>query len=256
MNSSTNLPIYYSKQNLTTWYVDVLNFYFLPSICLFGIVTSLVCILVSQNRDESNAKSLEYIWINSIIDFVFLLLEIFIAIVKCGTLCPYGYSYAAKFYEVYFYLYVGYILVTAQMLLNIQVSYERLKMFSGKLTAAKKLTIFQVFAICMFISTLANALPYPISREVALFGIYKPDPNSTYFEYLYKRAYRAEFLTPAMQNFMTAVYVVKNLVVFFVLSVLSILVCVRFRTYLNSRKHLVKRFVLCEFLFLMENKFK
>lgn len=249
MNVS-NLPIYYSKQNLTTLYVDLSNVYLLPSICLFGIVTSFVCILVSCKRDDAtNAKSLDYIWLNSLIDFFFLIIESFLFIIRCGMLCPYGYSYVSKLYEVYVYLYAGYILITAQMLLNIQVSYERLQMFSGKLNVGKKqLSIFQVFGICTVISVIANALPYPISREVALLAVYKPDYNSSYFELLYKRAFRKEFESPAMQNFMTAVYVIKNLVVFFVLCVLSILVCVRFRTYLNSRKQLVKRFDLCKCL--------
>ena len=121
--SSNNLRVYYSKVNLTNSFVDNSNVYLLPSICLFGIGTSLLCLLVSFKRDDSNAKTLDYILINSAIDFIFLLIEIFVVIIRCGALCPYGYTYAAKFYEIYIFQYVGYIFVTGQVLLNIYVAY-------------------------------------------------------------------------------------------------------------------------------------
>ena len=250
MNSSSNLPIFTSKENLTTRFTDYSNVYLLPSICLFGIITNTFCIIVSFKRDESNAKILDYIFLNSLVDFSFLLIQSFLFIIRCGVLCPYGNTFMAKFYEVYIYLYVGYVLVTAQILLNIYVTYDRLKMFSGKLSNRKQLTVYQIYGICVIISIFANLLPYPIAREVVPIGILRPNPNSSYSEVLFVRVYRKEFQTLVMQNVLTGVLIVKNPILLSVLCFVSTLVCFRFRNFLKARHTLIKRVITGKYFFL------
>lgn len=254
--NQTGLLIFYSKENLTNRFVDYSNVYLLPSICLFGIITSFICIVVSFKRDESNAKTLDYIFLNSLIDFSFLCIQSFLFIIRCGMLCPYGYTWFAKFYEIYIYLYIGYILVTSQIFLNIYVTYDRLKMFSGKLSVKKPPSIFKVYAVCAFISIIFNAPNYAISREIVPKGIYQLDPNSSYTEILYVRAYRSEFQTLVMQNILTVILAIKDPFFFCVLCGINIWLCIRFRIYLNSRKHLVKRFITTTSkIFLLLNNF-
>ena len=145
MNISS-LPVYYSKEEFTPRFVDYSNVYLLPPICAFGIATNILCIIVSSKRDESNAKSLDYILLNSIIDVIFLLIQFFLFIIRCGALCPYGYTYGAKFYEAYIYLFIGYVLVTSQVLLSMYIAWDRLNMFSGKLSSQKpKLNLYKVY---------------------------------------------------------------------------------------------------------------
>lgn len=242
MNLS-NLPIFYSKENLTNRFVDYSNVYVLPSICLFGIITSFTCILVSFKRDETNAKTFNYIFLNSLIDFSFLVIQSFLFIIRCGILCPYGYTWFAKFYEIYIYLYIGYVLVSSQVFINIYVAYERLNMFSGKLSKKKKaMSIFKVYSICFFISVLANAPNYAISRHISQIGVYQPDPDLNFSEILYVRAFRPEFQTIVMQDILTAIAVIKDPLFFCILCLVNILVCFRFRIYLKSRKNFVRRF--------------
>lgn len=243
MTNLTDLPIYYSKENLTTRFSDYSNVFMLPPICYFGVITNLICMIVSFRSDDSNDKTLNYIFINSVIDFFFLLIESFLVIIRCGILCPYGYKYASKFFEIYIYLYVGYTLVTAQILVSIYVSYDRLKIFSGKLTNKKPLSIYKVFAISMIVSIVVNAPTYLISKEVLLLGIYKPETNSTYYDFLYIRKTRPEFSTTLAQNLLTAILFVKDPIMFTVLCVLSIIVCVKFRIHLRAKKILVKKTV-------------
>lgn len=253
--SSSDLPVFYSKENLTNRFVDNSNVYLLPSICGFGIITSFLCLVVSIKRDDSNAKTLNYILINSCLDFLFLVIESFLFIVRCGALCPYGYKYFSKFYEIYIYLYVGYILVTSQVLLNIYVAYDRLNMFSGKLNSQSQISIFKVFGICLVISTLANALPYLISKDIIKLGIYKPDgPNSTYSDILYIRTVRKEFDSSVWENIITVVAAIKDPFLFLVLCGVSILVCFRFRAYLKSRKLLIKRVIASKLTFDKRSK--
>lgn len=251
MNSSSssssaleNLPVYYSIDNLTNEFVDYSNVYLLPAVCFFGILTNFLCIVVSIKRDESNAKTLNYILINSFVDFFFLAVESPLFIIRCGALCPYSYKYISKFYEIYIYLYCGYILVTSQVLLNIYVSYDRFTMFSRKFNSNAKMSIYKVYAICAVIAALANALPYLVARGVDRLGLYKPDgPNSTYSEILYIRVIRKEFSSKDWENVLTVVATIRDPFLFLVLCVMSILVCVRFRKYLKSRKILIKKII-------------
>lgn len=240
MNYS-NLPVYYSKENLTTRFIDNSNVYLLPSICLFGIITSLICILVSFKRDESNSKTQDYIWINSMIDFLFLLIEFFLFIIRCGSLCPFGYSYGAKFYEIYIYLYIGYILMSSQVFLSLYVSIERLRIFSGKLVVQKNKNLFFVYNICLLISILANALPYLIAKEITPLGILYSNDSS--FEILYMRATRKNFQTPVFKHLLTACLVIKDLVMYMTLLVVNIWVCLEFRKFLDIKNKLINRYL-------------
>ena len=239
MNNSS-LPIYYSKETLSTRYGDFSNVYLLPSICGFGIITSFLCILVSFRRDDSNAKSLDYILLNSIIDLLFLLCEIFVVIIRCGLLCPYGYTYAAKIYEVYVFLYTGYVLVTSQVLLSIYVAYDRLTMFSGKMSVQKRFTIFKAYIIFLVIAAVANSPIYGFSREIIPFGIYMSSPGSSSYEVLYKKRYKLDYQTQLANTLLTTLSIIKDPFLYIVLCVANFWVCVKFKSYLNSRKTLIK----------------
>ena len=247
MNISS-LPVYYSKENLTVRFADYTNVYLMPTICGFGIITSLICIIVSVKRDESNAKLFNYIAINSSTDFLFLWTQFFIVLFRCGTLCPYGNTYGWKVYEIYIFLYGGYVLVTSQVFLSIYIAYDRLRMFSAKSGNRKQKSIFKVYIVCFVISVLANFAPYLISREVKALGILIPDPNSTYYEILYVRAFRPEFQTQIADILLTVNLFIKDIIMFILLCFLNIWLCVRFRIYLKARKSLIKRVVKGNFL--------
>ena len=247
MNNSS-LPIYYSKESLTIRFADYSNVYLMPTVCAFGIATSLICILVSLKRDESNAKLFNYIILNSSIDFIFLWCEFFIFIIRCGILCEYGNTYGAKIYEIYIFLYAGYVLVNSQVFLSIYIAYDRLRLFSTKDSSKNQISIFKVYIICFLISVLSN-LAQLISRQVIPVGILIPDPNSTYFEVLYVKAFRPEFQSQIADILLTVNLFVKDIIMFIVLCVLNIWICVRFRAYLKSRKFLIKKTTKCKYTF-------
>lgn len=239
MNYS-DLPVFFSKDNITNRFVDYSNVYLLPSICYFGCITSLISVMVTFKREDSHAKTLNYIFLNSTIDLLFLLIQSFLFIIRCGVLCAYGYSFPAKLYEIYIYLYVGYILLTSQVFLNIYVSYDRYKMFSTKKAKKNSLSIFKIYSVCAFISILANAFLYLVSKEVIPFAIYKLDANSTYAEVLYKTAIRQQLDTPFYQHIMTAITVIKDPFMFCVLCVSSVLVCIKYRAHFKIRRNLIQ----------------
>lgn len=251
MTNNISLPIYYSKENLTTRFFDYSNVYVLPSICIFGLATSLISIIVAVKRDDrepstkanSNKKSFDYILLNSIIDFLFLLIELFVVVVRCGVLCPYGNKYGSKVYEIYIYLYVGYVLATSQLLLSIYIAYDRLSMFSAAASNKKQMSIFRVYSVCLLVSLLANLSPYLLSREVIPLGILRvPGLNSTFYDdLLYVKSFRSEFQTTTANFLLTANLVVKDIFMFVLLTVLNSWLCVKFRSYMKSRKILLQK---------------
>ena len=236
-----SLPIYYTKSNLTSLFVDYSNVVLLPSICFFGILTSIACILGSYKRDESNSTALCYILINSITDLLFLLIEFFVVIIRCGNLCPLGYTYFSKFYEIYAFLYIGYVLANSQVFFNIYISYDRLKMFSAKRDPLTQKKLYYVLAICTLIAVIANLPPYAIAKEVVALGIYFPDPNSTDYEILYIRSIREDFQSITWQNVLTAIVTIKDPFMFLVYCFVNVLVCIRFNQFLHKRKSLVSK---------------
>jgi hypothetical protein len=129
MNSS-ELMVFYSRENLTIRFADYSNVYILPSICVLGMFLNMVNMVVTlkARSEHQHDQVMKYILINSFIDFSFFLTQVFLAIIRCGSLCPYGFTYAAKFYEIYVYLYVGYVLITFQVILNIHVTIQELRM--------------------------------------------------------------------------------------------------------------------------------
>ena len=123
-----NLPIYNSTVSLSIPIYDYANTYFLPLICLFGIVTNIINILVfKQSKLDSDIT--KYFLTNSCGDLAFLSTQVFLFIIRCGDLCPYNYNYWAKLYEKYIYIYTGYVIYTFGLLLDISASLNRLSSF-------------------------------------------------------------------------------------------------------------------------------
>ena len=101
----SNISNFTKSQSLLPIITDIFNVFILPPICFIGILLSLLCILIT-NRIKNNTIFL-YIKINAFSDMIFLTINFFIGIIRCGEICPLDTTYAAKFYEIYIYLYIG-----------------------------------------------------------------------------------------------------------------------------------------------------
>ena len=67
-NNDTNiskLPIFRNLMELTTNYIDIGNTFILPPICIIGIITSLICVIVFKNI-KSGVN--QYFFLSSISD--------------------------------------------------------------------------------------------------------------------------------------------------------------------------------------------
>lgn len=236
MNNSS-LPIVDSKVDLSPRFLDYSNVYFLPITCLFGLFTSALCLFGSYKKDASNANLMNYIFINSVIDFIFLLTQMFTFIIRCGILCPYGYAYLSKQYEICIFWFVGYSLVNLQIFFNTFISYNRLKAFSSK-SVQQSSNFYRPLLIFAIFSIILNLVSNLVNYDVKAFAIYMPNPNTT--EYLYQWVFRDEFLIIAVQDIVFACLAIKDPFMYLFFCFMNLLVVFKYQRYLKKKRSLLK----------------
>lgn len=120
-----NITIYYDLDSLSSKASDYYNSFVSPLICLFGLTTSMLSLVVLLNINLKE-KIFVFMLANTIADFLFLFIEMFIFLIRCGSLCSISYDYIIKCYELYIYLILGYILVVFIAINDLALSLERL----------------------------------------------------------------------------------------------------------------------------------
>lgn len=249
MNNSS-LPIVDSKVNLSSRFFDYSNVYFLPITCSFGLLTSILCLLASYKKDASNANLMTYIFINSTIDFLFVLTQLFSFIIRCGILCPYGYAYLSKQYEIYIFWFVGYSLINMQVFFNTFVAYNRLKAFSSK-SIQQTSNFYRPLILFALIAIVLNTISYPLDYDAKAFAIYMPNPYTT--ELLYQSSFRDEFQTTALQDIIFVCLALKDPFMYLFFCFLNLLVVLRYRKYVKNRRYLVKNTRSSKYIFFLYN---
>lgn len=255
MNSS--LPVFSSKEYLSIRLKDYFNTIVYPSICAFGMLTSIACLIASHKKIEPNNKFLNYIFIISLADLVFFITQFFSVLIRCGVLCPFGYDYFSKLYEIQVFWFVAYSLVNSQAFLSIFIAYDRLRVFATNRREQKFVNPFQIYACCLVIAALFNLLPYALSKNVVAFGIYQPQTNGEPVRVLYQIGVKDAFNTPLMLNVTTICLAIKDPFMYVVVCFLNILVCIRFRSFMHKKKSLLREstsLFVCLFFFCLIKK--
>jgi hypothetical protein len=242
MDHYLNLTIYYSKDNLTTRFSDYNNVFTLPLICALGMTFSLTSLVVAfqiKRRDHI----MQYILANSLIDFLFLLTQLFLFLIRCGSLCAHGYTRAAKIYENYIYLFVGYTLNTFQALYNILMAIDRLSLFSASSCFASTLTTRRkthwYFVLFLTLALLLNVPEYLLSRNVQAVAIListELSSTGTSVEYLYNWITKDDWRVDHLKIFLTIFALLKSPFLYIVMGAYNILVGVKFRNFIKKKK--------------------
>jgi hypothetical protein len=163
MNASTG----FSKEELTSRLTDYFYVYLVPAICGFGILTNLANIVVTWQLNLSLHVKY-FILVNSFLDFGFLFVRFFSFLIRCGSLCPYGYLYESKFYDLYIYLFFSFILITCQALFNLHMSIERLGIFTKQTVSVSHLSLKWFILAYFLAATLINTPTYIFSNQISL----------------------------------------------------------------------------------------
>lgn len=237
--SNESLPIFKSKHELSSPVYDYFNTLFLPATCAFGLLTSVFNLLGSFRTDTSNSQSLNYIFINSLVDLCFLLTQFFVFVFRCGALCSFSYDYLSQLYHIQIFWLVGYTLVNSQVLFGTYVSIGRLRLFTARTEMSKTPRLSIVYLVCVLIAIGPNLFTNSLPFQVVPIGIYQPLDNATDGQILYEVDFTAFFQTPTMEKMLTVVYSIKDPIMYVMYCGVNILVAVRFRKFLSKKQNLV-----------------
>ncbi len=96
--------------------------------------------------------------LDAIFSSIYGLINSFVLIIRCGTFCPYGYTYLAKIYEIYIFAYVGKSCELFILLLDINISLLRLGSFTrkNKSTSNNKMALK---VVCFLIVSFLVCIP-------------------------------------------------------------------------------------------------
>ena len=232
----------YNKSELSPRLVDYTNVFIHPAICLFGMVTSLLSLVIFCDKKfllaKANSIIYQYMLVISVCDFLFLLTQFFLVVIRCGSLCPFGYAQSSKSYELYIYLFIGYTIITFEVLLDISVSINRLFSFSTKLKNSSEIK-FRLKCGLFLIASIVLNVPIAISNEVSLLG-YSIDEqsNNTHYEELFKVNLKVSFDSPLTRAVLLAISIAKETLLFFILCILNIIIAVKLNRHMNKKSNL------------------
>jgi hypothetical protein len=237
MNSSLLASsVLVSKESLSDSLTDYVNVYVLPTICIFGMTTNSANIIVTWRLKMSD-HVLQYMLINSILDFLFLLTQVFVFVVRCGTLCSWDYTYLAELYDLFVYMFLCYIFITFQALFNLQMTMQRLLLFSNISSppngSGKKKTLF-LMAVFLALAIILNAPSFLFSRYVKNIGVSDVDLNQTIFKLVVKDEYKSGFLMWLLIGFI----LIKTPLLYVLTGVVNMMVALRFRNFMKKKHQL------------------
>lgn len=166
-----NLPTYYSRVVLSTQIQDLTNFYILPAVCVIGCVLTLLKIIVLLRRTLTG-RIYQFLLVIAVTDFIKLFTSAFLILFRCGSLCPYGYNYYAKYYEQYIYLYTGNVCTVYGTCISVVAVSDRLLSFYPNLSKrAERSVSFRTKCIVLLVfSVLINLPEYVLTRSVKELG--------------------------------------------------------------------------------------
>ena len=160
-------PIVFDKSSLSTRFQDVTNVFVLTPVAVIGLILTTLKIIVLADK-KLQGRMYQYFLLSSIFSLLVFLSSVFLALFRCGTLCPFGYNYYSKVFEQFFYMYAGCICINYGMLLDIFASFDRLLSFKMKQrNASERFLSDKVKCILLFILTIIINYPeYILTRSI------------------------------------------------------------------------------------------
>ena len=238
--SFNSLKIYNSTDEFSIILYDYTNTYILPFISLFGVITSIINVVVLLKIKLNNDIN-KYLFVKSCCDLTFLTTQCFIFIIRCGRLCSYSYSYSAKFYEAYIFRYFGYVLIFFSCSLDITVSIDRIFSFQSKSRYYKLKIPFKIRCVVLFIISTFICIPqYVLFKIPEAFGklyVYDSKTNSTSYELLYQLKNRKN---EDLKNLVTVLKYIRGYGLFGLLSLLNLIIVYKFKKHLGKKESMTK----------------
>lgn len=137
--------------------------FIIPVICIFGITTNIINIIVFSNK-ELGDMTYKYLKVNACCNICYLSICFFLFMGRCGSFCTIDSSYLGNFYMYFFYSYAKGIPAIMTIIIQILVSVLRLGIVSNK-----KMCNLPNFKLTLFGMTIFSAifyLPYILNKKI------------------------------------------------------------------------------------------
>ena len=231
-----DIKIYNSTSQISTLFTDYANFIVMPLISFIGIVTNLASFVVALKLDKANLMHL-FILYDSFLNFILSFVSLFIIIVRCGSLCPYGYKFESKIYDLFVFLYSKHTILFVSHALKGLVAWNRLFAFSTKKTRFKlNIKAFKISSLIILgIGVLLQAFLISYSRFIRKFGVIfrKNAQNEVVYEFLYKVDLR-DFNT-GMRILILCLLLLEDFILILILFIIDVLILVKYLKYAKNR---------------------
>jgi hypothetical protein len=233
------LPIYKSLSELSTSnLVDIVNVFILPLIAINSLITNLLCMIVFSNKFLFQHSTYKYLFYVSFSDFMFSLINSLIGIMRCGSLCSYGYNYWLKCYEIYVFLFVGRVFEVSGLLVDIKLSVSRLFAFKNRSLSQnnKKIERFKSnILVTLLIGSIVMGSYSILSKQPRLFGYLNNNINQTDSIELYSIGFNSIGNIDYIKHIVTAMLVFKGIILLNILSIINLIVFFKYRSHMNKK---------------------
>ena len=159
---------------LSTRVLDTLN-YIQPFVSALSFISSLICAMVCMNH-LLKGVIYQHLLLDSIVSTVYSALNAWTWIIRCGARCEYGYNYWSKVYELYVFLYFKQSLEVFMLLIEIHITYLKLRSFSVKSASLSPATLYARFAFFFIVSFAVGVPLIIIPRKIDLLGYLLTSP--------------------------------------------------------------------------------
>lgn len=250
MITNNKLVLINSTESLSLRSSDFVNVFILPPICLVGIVLNVICIIVVAQK-ELTGELYSFILFHSICDLIFLFINTFTCIIRCGIYCPYTFAFLSKIWELYFHLFTGNTFLLFGTGLDIVVSFNRLFSFSSTrpklIDKFNKIDLKIKCLILAVISLVANLPSYVITRNVTLIGYlqhfeYSSESSSNmtvWYEPLFQALTNPIGKNDFMVAFLFVLTLFRGVIPLFVLFFMNLIIGVKFRSHLKKKRKII-----------------
>ena len=120
---------YYTLEALSLRLNDTINVYVMPFINIYTLICNLITAIIFSNK-KLKGDIYRYILAQSISSSIYFTMSNSLSVTRCGALCPWGYDYYSKLFELYIYLYLGKIIEFFHYLVDLAMCIVKLRSFS------------------------------------------------------------------------------------------------------------------------------
>ncbi len=216
--------------------------YVMPYLCLFGILTNLINVVIFNNRRLTNSIY-KFFLIHSIIDLIYLLLSFVYFFSKYSSTSFIIHQSSCLSYLINFIeLYVFYILTSslAIMLIFVEIIIALKRLF---IVANLNLRIhFKLCLISLFSFSILLQIPYSLSRQIVLSSSFKNNSINSSFSLSSSSSSKSYIIVTnefANQHVYMIAYSVSNicrgLVAPVVLLILNLLICFKYKKQIRKK---------------------